>query len=172
MRIFLVILIVISLSMPLLGSQRPWLLSEGQATESQRLFLLRVVSIDQSTHQMLLTPAQFMENETPPKEAKGQPFYICTPSTLPLSLEPGDLIRMWGTLGKRPSQPLPPTLLKGAGNGTLPVNFSPGTVLEIHGNIAASSPGSRLDPTGVRRRLLKKRSPFSPRPPRGGSGRP
>ena len=160
--------------MPLLGSQRPWLLSEGQATESQRLFLLRVVSIDQSTHQMLLTPAQFMENETSPKakDAKGRPFYIYTPSTLPPSLEPGDLIRMWGSLGKMPPQTIPPMLLKGAGNRTLPVYFPPGTVLKINGKIAASSPGSRMDPTGVRRRLLKKRSPFSSRRLGSGSGRP
>ena len=167
---------MMALLCPLFQTARLPLLPDAHSEASvaqDTLFLLRIVSIDKETHQMLLTPADTMTNDdASPNDDDNRQFFIYRPSNLPSSLQPGDLIRMWGTLREMSLQALSPDLLKKKGDGSLPELGPVHSILEIHGKIATSSPGSRLDPTGVRRRLLKKRSPFRSHPGGGGSGRP
>lgn len=129
-------------------------------SEESDLFLLRIISVDEAHHEMVLEMVDGDKNVDEPL------VYIF--KSVPQSLKKGDLIRIWGNIEKKAD-------LDRSG-GVKSSENSDGTGedqirqrLVIRGSIAGTSYRTDYDPTGVRKRLKLRISPHQPPP--GGAGR-
>ena len=170
MRFFLAILSVISL-LSLSVCQ-----GVGHADENG-LFLLRILSIDEDRHEMLLEMADGDNNMN-----EG---FIYSFKSVPESLKKGDLIRIWGSIERKSD--INETKNMGTGENISATedvtktekdkteNISDtkrvvaGTISGFIAGISYNRNGGEKDPTGVRKRL--QRRIMSPNQPSRGAGR-
>lgn len=144
------------------------------------LFLVRVSSIDRDKHEMFLKMVDGDKNINE--------NFVYVYESLPESIKPGDLIRIWGTIDRNIGRRNTKTMdLTQESDATKDVDKSDneksselsGNKIAIAGTISgviagtSYKPGDNNDPTGVRKRLQRRiMSPHQP-PARGaGRGQP
>ncbi len=122
--------------------------------EKEDLFLVRIISIDESQHRMILEVIDGKQkniNET----------LIYNLESIPGSFKQGDIIRIWGVIDRQQGIDTQSSDTKHIENIT--------KISVIRGKISGMSYRTGDDPTGVRKRL--KRRINSHPPPSRGAGR-